>query len=61
MAIDDFSWLQMQSYISTVASGATGPQGATGPALGGSYIGLSINGGASAAWTVTQVWAECNW
>lgn len=30
-------------------------------ALGGSYIGLSINGGTSAAWTVTQVWAEAMW
>jgi hypothetical protein len=30
-------------------------------ALGGSYIGLSVNGGTSAAWTVTQVWAEANW
>jgi len=29
--------------------------------LGGSYIGLSINGGASAAWTVTQVIAEAKW
>lgn len=30
-------------------------------ALGGSYIGLSIDGGASAAWTVTQVRAEVDW
>lgn len=30
-------------------------------ALGGSYIGLSINGGTSAAWTVTQVIAEAKW
>jgi hypothetical protein len=30
-------------------------------ALGGSYIGLSINGGTSAAWTLTQVHAEANW
>jgi hypothetical protein len=30
-------------------------------ALGGSFIGLSINGGASAAWTVTQVRAEAIW
>lgn len=30
-------------------------------ALSGQYVGLSINGGASAAWTVTQVWAEANW
>lgn len=29
----------------------------TGP----NYIGLSINPGASAAWTITQVWAEANW
>jgi hypothetical protein len=29
--------------------------------LGGSYIGLSINGGASASWTVTQVIAEAQW
>lgn len=27
-------------------------------ALGGQYIGLSINGGAAAAWTITQVYAE---
>lgn len=30
-------------------------------ALSGSYFGLSIDGGASAAWTVTQVRAEANW
>lgn len=30
-------------------------------ALGGSYIGLSIDGGASAAWTVTQAIAEAVW
>lgn len=30
-------------------------------ALGGSYIGLSINGGTSAAWTFTQVIAEASW
>lgn len=30
-------------------------------ALGGSYIGLSINGGTSSAWTVTQVQAEAFW
>jgi hypothetical protein len=30
-------------------------------ALGGSYIGLSIDGGASAAWTLTQVRAEAVW
>ncbi len=30
-------------------------------ALGGQYIGLSINGGASAAWTLTQVRAEADW
>jgi hypothetical protein len=30
-------------------------------ALGGQFIGLSINGGASAAWTLTQVRAEAVW
>lgn len=30
-------------------------------ALGGSYIGLSIDGGASAAWTITQAIAEATW
>lgn len=30
-------------------------------ALGGQYIGLSINGGASASWTVTQVTVEAAW
>lgn len=30
-------------------------------ALGGQYIGLSVNGGASASWTVTQVWANASW
>jgi len=30
-------------------------------ALGGQYIGLSINGGTSAAWTVTQVRVEAAW
>lgn len=29
--------------------------------LGGSYIGISINGGTSAAWTVTQIIGEANW
>lgn len=29
--------------------------------LDGQYIGLSINGGASAAWTVTQVLAQAFW
>lgn len=30
-------------------------------ALAGLYIGLSINAGASAAWTITQVFAEAIW
>lgn len=30
-------------------------------ALGGQYIGLSINGGASAAWTLTQCVSEARW
>lgn len=30
-------------------------------ALAGQYVGLSINGGASAAWTLTQVQAEAMW
>jgi hypothetical protein len=30
-------------------------------ALGGSNIGLSIDAGASAAWTLTQVFAEASW
>lgn len=30
-------------------------------ALGGSYVGLSIDGGASASWTLWQVHAEANW
>lgn len=30
-------------------------------AMGGQYIGLSINGGASAAWTLTQVRVEAAW
>ena len=30
-------------------------------ALGGLYIGLSINGGTSAAWTITQVRVEAKW
>ncbi len=30
-------------------------------ALGGFYVGLSIDGGASAAWTLTQVVAEARW
>lgn len=29
--------------------------------LAGQYISLSINGGASASWTVTQVWAQVWW
>jgi len=30
-------------------------------ALAGQFIGLSINGGASAAWTITQVRVEAKW
>lgn len=30
-------------------------------ALGGNYIGLSLNSGASGVWTVTQAWASANW
>lgn len=30
-------------------------------ALGGNYVGLSINGGASASWNITQVIAEALW
>lgn len=30
-------------------------------ALGGSYVGLSLNGGTSASWTITQVWADAFW
>lgn len=30
-------------------------------ALGGQYIGLSIDGGASASWTIGQVFAEALW
>lgn len=30
-------------------------------ALGGSYVGLSVDGGASAAWTLTQCFAEVRW
>lgn len=30
-------------------------------ALGGLYIGLSVNGGTSASWTLTQVQAEAAW
>jgi hypothetical protein len=30
-------------------------------ALGGLYIGLSVNGGASASWTLTQALAEAAW
>jgi len=28
-------------------------------ALGGSYVGLSVNGGTSASWTIEQVLAQC--
>jgi hypothetical protein len=30
-------------------------------ALGGNYIGISINGGTSASWTLTQVVSEVDW
>lgn len=30
-------------------------------AMSGLYVSLSINGGASAAWTVTQVWSQVDW
>lgn len=33
----------------------------TGSNLGGQYVGLSINGGASAAWTVRQVSVNADW
>ena len=29
--------------------------------VAGNYIGLSINGGTSASWTITQVWADASW
>lgn len=35
--------------------------GLNNSAFGGVFIGLSINGGASAAWTVTQVRADAIW
>lgn len=34
---------------------------AQGAAIGGQFLGLSINGGAAAAWTITQVQAEAKW
>lgn len=30
-------------------------------ALAGQFVGLSINGGGSASWTVTQAWADADW
>jgi hypothetical protein len=30
-------------------------------AFAGKYAGLSINGGTSAVWSVTQVWADASW
>lgn len=48
------------------ANDSTGHVEATGAGfdnstLAGQFVGLSMNGGTSAAWTVTQVIAECDW
>jgi len=45
--------------VSSVVQGTSA--GFDNSALGGSYIGLSINGGASASWTLTQVRSEAVW
>jgi hypothetical protein len=49
-------------FAATDAGAAEGTSaGFDNTALGGQYIGLSINGGASAAWTITQCRVEAKW
>lgn len=65
-------WSHRGTAASTTVSGTgfandvTGHVETTGgafdnSALGGLYVGLSINGGTSAAWTITQVHATMDW
>lgn len=55
----DVAWSGHHAAAVGFGSGAGGASaGFDNSALGGSYIGLSVNAGASAAWTVTQVQAE---
>ena len=65
-------WVHRGTAASTTVSGVGFANDTTGhvegtsagfdnSALGGSYVGLSIDGGASAAWTLTQVRAEVDW
>jgi hypothetical protein len=54
--------LSITGFATTVAGHANASSAAfDNSALGGSYIGLSIDGGASAAWTITQSRAEASW
>lgn len=65
-------WTHTGTAASTTVSGTgfannvTGHVEGTGAgfdmtSIAGMYIGLSINGGTSSAWTVTQVWAQASW
>ncbi len=65
-------WTHRGTAASTTVSGVGFANDVTGhvegtsagfdnSALGGSYVGLSMDGGASAAWTVTQAVARADW
>ena len=55
----DMAWIGHHATATGFGAGAGATSSAFDTsALGGSYIGLSVNAGASAAWTVTQVQSE---
>lgn len=65
-------WVHRGTAASTTVSGVGFANDTTGhvegtsagfdnTALGGLFVGLSINGGGSAAWTLTQCCGEANW
>ena len=65
-------WIHRGTAASTTVSGTGFANDVTGhveassatfdsSGLAGNYIGLSINGGASAAWTLTQVYSRADW
>lgn len=65
-------WVHRGTAANTTTSGTGFANDSTGhvegtsaginmTAFAGSYVGLSVNGGASAVWTPTQVIAEVNW
>ncbi len=61
------AWIQHNLAATGFANTITGfnvvqatSAGFDNTALGGLYVGLSVNGGASAVWTIEQVISECS-